>query len=341
MRAMLVETLPALTEPPPPGEAIEVAPGVLWARFWLPFRLNHVNVYLIDDGAGWIAIDTGIGIDDTRDAWEKLLAGPLRGRPLTRVLATHYHPDHMGLVGWLTRRFDIPLSMPRTEFLYSLAIQNSAIAANRPFYEERGLPAEAIDRLQSQGLGYLRLVTGLPTQNHRLVGGEALALGALACTVHTAGGHAPEQAMLHAPAAGLFFAADQVMLKISPNIAVQAMEPEGDPLGEFLASLAALRRTIPEDTLVLPGHHLPFTGLHARIAELAAHHESRCALILEACRERPMTATELVPVVFRRDLDPHQLSFAFSEVVAHINYMRGLGELVQERFPDGILRVGA
>src|SRR5271156_2146041 len=123
-------------EPPDPGTVRQVAPGVLWARFALPFRLNHVNVYLIEDHDGWVAVDTGIALDDTKAAWEALLTGPLRGRGLTGIVATHFHPDHVGLVGWLTERFGIPLHMPRTEFLTCLAIQHRAFAANRPFYKE-------------------------------------------------------------------------------------------------------------------------------------------------------------------------------------------------------------
>jgi glyoxylase-like metal-dependent hydrolase (beta-lactamase superfamily II) len=326
-------------EPPAPGTVIEVAPGVLWARFALPFRLNHVNVYLIRDHDGWVAVDTGIALDDSKAAWNALLEGPLGGSRLTGIIATHYHPDHVGLVGWLTERFAIPLYMPRTEFLTSLAIQSRAFAANRLFYEEHGLPKEATDLVTTGGHGYLLLVTGLPTQFRRLAMGGSLSIGGRRFTVITGGGHAPEQAMLHCQEDNFFLSADQVLTKISPNISVQAMEPEADPLGEYLNSLAHLGAVIPPDALVLPGHHVPFTGLQVRVSELAAHHAERCGLIADACRTEPRTATDLVPVVFPRVMDPHQMGFAFSEVVAHVNYMRNRGELTQFRDTDGILRV--
>jgi glyoxylase-like metal-dependent hydrolase (beta-lactamase superfamily II) len=329
------------TAPPEAGQVVQVAPGILWVRFFLPFLLNHVNVYLIEDGDGWAAVDTGIGIDDTKAAWEALFAGPLHGQKLTRVIGTHHHPDHIGLVGWLEQTFAMPLHMPRTEFLFSLAITNSAFAANRPFFEEHGLPEEAVQRVTTMGLGYLRLVTGLPTQIQRLVHGQTLRIGGRDFQVLTGGGHAPEQAMLYCASDKVFFSADQVMTKISPNIGVPAMEPDSDPLGEYLASLASLPGIVAEDALVLPGHHLPFVGLAARVGELAAHHEGRCAMIADACRQAPQTATDLLPVVFKRALDPHQLSFAFGEVVAHVNYMRNRGELAQARGADGILRVSA
>ncbi len=328
-------------EPPEPGQVREVAPGVLWVRFALPFLLNHVNVYLIEDEGGWAAFDTGLGNDVTRAAWEAVFAGPLHGQRLTRIVCSHFHPDHVGLVGWLTQRFDAPLSMPRTEFLMTRVLEDRVMAADPGFYTERGLEVGAGGRVAGDGHGYLKLVTGLPTRFHRLVAGETLRIGGRDFTVHTGGGHAPEQAMLHCASDGLFFPADQVLLRISPNISVASMEPDANPLGEYLASLAALGRAVPGDALVLPGHGVPFTGLHARLGELAEHHAGRCALISAAARAKPLTAAELLPVLFKRQMDAHQTGFAFGEVLAHVNYMRRRGELTQQREADGVLRVHA
>ena len=325
-------------EPPAPGQVVELAPGILWARFALPFRLNHVNIYLIRDHDGWVAVDTGVADDTTRAAWDALLDGPLRDGGLTGLVVTHFHPDHVGLAGWLTERFGMPLHMPRTEFLYSNAITHRAIAPNPGFYESHGLSAEAVDRVTGKGQGYLRMTTGLPSHYQRLQHGGTLAIGHRSFQILTGGGHANEQAMLYCAEDRIFLSADQVLTRISPNISTEPSEPEADPLGEFIASLAHLQEVIPADVLVLPGHHVPFTGLHVRCAELADHHAGRCALIADACRAAPRSAAELVPVVFERALDPQQMSFAFHEVVAHVNYMRGRGELVQFRDADGILR---
>jgi glyoxylase-like metal-dependent hydrolase (beta-lactamase superfamily II) len=325
--------------PPEPGQVLDVAPGVKWAQFPLPFLLDHVNVFLIEDDGGWAAIDTGIGLEATRLAWEAIFAGPLHGERLTRVICTHFHPDHVGQVGWLTERFGCQLSMTRNEFLFTLALQNHAFASNPGFYAERGLAAEEAGEVATGGHGYLRLISGLPTQFHRLKAGETLRIGGRDFHIHTGGGHAPEQAMLSCASDKLFFSADQVLTRISPNISVQSMEPEANPLGEYLRSLETLGETLPADALVLPGHHVPFTGLHTRLGELAAHHETRCALIAEACHSQPSSAADLLPMLFKRDMDPHQTGFAFGEVVAHINHMREQGELSQHRDEDGILRL--
>ena len=326
-------------ETPEPGELGEVAPGILWLRLPLPFLLDHVNVYLIEDFGGWAVVDTGLGTDHCKAIWEQVFAGRLRGQRLTRIVCSHYHPDHMGLVGWLTARFECPLAITRTEFLVTKVLENSAFAANSHFYTERGMPQAFGDVVANDGHGYLRLVTGLPTQFERLVAGKSLQIGGRQFDIFTGGGHSPEQAMLYCASDGLFLAADQVITKISPNISVQAMEPEADPLGEYIASLGQLRASIPADVLVLPGHHLPFTGLHARTDELREHHGHRCGLIADAARDEPRTAGELLPVLFKRKMDAHQTGFAFGETVAHVNFMLSRGELVQSRGEDGVLRV--
>jgi glyoxylase-like metal-dependent hydrolase (beta-lactamase superfamily II) len=325
--------------PPEPGTVTNIAPGVLWFRLPLPYRLDHVNIYLIEDADGWAVLDTGLGTDDCRTAWDAILAGPLAGQRLTRMIVTHFHPDHVGLAGWLASRFDLALSMPRPEYLYSLALQYApgdlGAEMHRPFYRRHGLSQDVTELVLSRGHEYLRRTTGVPTTYHRLQHGDTLSIGPRPFQVLTGGGHALEQAMLVQPGEKLFFAADQVIARISPNVSVHAMEPDLDALGIYLRSLRALRDAVAEDALVLPGHGLPFYGLHVRVAELIEHHAQRCGLIAEACRQRALSVAELVPHVFHRELDEHQTGFAFGEVLAHVNHMLGRGELVAETDASG------
>ena len=331
--------------PPAPGGLIEIAPGVQWFRLPLPYRLDHVNIYLIKDDGGWTVLDTGLGTDACRAVWDAILRGPLDGQPLTSMIVTHYHPDHVGLAGWLAQRFALPLSMPRPEYLYSLALQYApgdlGADMHRPFYRRHGLSPEATEGVLSRGHEYLRRTTGVPTTYHRIQHGDALRVGTRTFHVITGGGHALEQAMLYRPEERLFFAADQVIARISPNVSVHAMEPDLDALGIYLRSLAALRETVASDVLVLPGHGLPFYGLHRRIDELMAHHAQRCDAIADACRNRPLSVAEIVPHLFHRDLDEHQTGFAFGEVLAHVNHMLNGRRLVLETDQDGIDRYRA
>jgi glyoxylase-like metal-dependent hydrolase (beta-lactamase superfamily II) len=332
-------------EPPAPGAPVEIAPGILWVRVPLPFRLDHINVYLIDDGDGWAILDTGIGNDATRALWEAMLSGPLAGRRFTRLLVTHHHPDHIGLAGWLCERFGLPLLTSETAYLFcqNVSLSPGTLDAKpyHDFYLRHGLDAATTQRVATLGHAYLKMVSGLPPTFERLVAGDALKIGGRSFEVLTGNGHAPEQVMLYCPADNVFLAADQVLAKITPNISVWAVNPTGDPLGLYVRSLRELKSRIAADALVLPGHQLPFHGLHTRADQLIAHHEARCALIAEAARTAPRSAAELVPVLFPRQLDPHQMSFAFSETLAHINHMLRRGELAWGEGGDEVERVVA
>lgn len=329
----------------PSGENfIEVAPGILWFRIPLPFRLDHVNIYLIDDGDGWAVLDTGISNQATRDAWERIVATALKGRRLTRLIVTHFHPDHIGLAGWMCERFGMPLLTSQTCYLGCINISLSPNAMGekpyQDFYRSHGMSEETAQLVATQGNGYLRMVSPLPHTFRRLVAGDVLEIGGRSFEVLSGDGHAAEQLMLFLAEENVFLASDQVLAKISPNVSVWAVDPEGDPLGLYIRSLRAIEKAIPGNALVLPGHQLPFYGVHERAQQLAAHHEERCERIAAACRQGAKSVAELVPALFPRPLDPHQLSFAFSETHAHVNYMVGRRELAWDRSDAEKLRVG-
>ncbi len=334
-------TFPA-AEPPPFGTPREVAPGVLWLRLPLPFKRDHVNVYLLQDGDGWAVVDTGIGDARTQEIWEAVLSGPLRGSSLTRLFVTHSHPDHAGLAGWLTRRHALTLWMPRAEYLFSLALQYapSELGAEswRAFYRRHGFDALAVGKVLGRGYRYLHHTTGVPGTYRRLRHGETIVIGGREFRVLTGGGHGLEQAMLYCAQDGLFLASDQILAGMFAGITVTALEPEANALGAYLRSLALLRREIAADALVLSGHGLPFVGLHPRIDAVIAHHAERCATIIEACRDVPRTAADLLAVVFPHPLDEQQTGFAFGEIVAHINHLVAEGDLLAEPDEDGCLR---
>ncbi|KJC43249.1 beta-lactamase [Bradyrhizobium sp. LTSP849] len=327
---------------PSPEEVVEIRPGVLWVRLKLPFRLNHVNIYLLADGDGYAMVDAGFGNEETVEAWTKLFDGPLKGVHITRLIVTHSHPDHVGLAGWIVERFNCPLVMSQVEYLQSVYHQNRGTEerrnAQRLFFRRHGMDESLTEKLLGRGQDYLKQVSVLPPSYRRISHGDEVVIGTRRFKVITGGGHALDQVMLYCADDKLFLSADQVLSKISPNVSVWAVEPDQNSLGEYLASLASLTTTLPYDLLVLPGHGVPFYGLKTRIKQLADHHEERCRLIAEACREVPQTSRVLVPVVFNKHvLDEHQMGFAAGELVAHVNYMLVEGRLTAET-KDGVLQ---
>lgn len=320
---------------PPIVEVLEIAPGIFWTRLPLPFRLDHVNAYIIEDGSGWAIVDTGIADQTTRGIWEKLVSGPLAGRPLTRVIVTHHHADHIGLAGWMCKKFEIELHTSQSTYLTSRNISLSPGTFNaqpyRDFHERNGMDPETTVLVGSAGHRYVQMVASMPSTFTRLISGDTIDIGGREFRALCGDGHAPEQTMLHCPSAGVFLAADQVIDKISPNIIVSASDSNEDPLGHYLKSLEAIKTEIPNGALVLPGNNLPFYKLHERCEYLVNHNIYKCELIRAACSEQPYSIADLVPVLFPKKLDGYELGVAFGEVHAHVNFLLGVGQLKRRK----------
>jgi len=324
-------------ERPADGDTVMVAPGVHWLRMPLPFQLDHINLWLLEDGAGWTVVDTGFGNDATRALWERLFDTVLGGRPITRVVATHFHPDHIGLAGWLVQRFGATFHATLAEWLYgrmlTLEPDDMSAALVETYYRRAGLSEEMITAIINRPNGYKKAVSPIPAMLNRLRDGDTLEVGGHRWRVVVGRGHAPEQACLLDEGRGLLIAGDQILPKISPNISIWPHEPDADPLSDYLDSLEAFKR-LPEGLLVLPSHGQPFAHLHRRIDELAEHHRHRIDETWAACAE-PSTAHDVMKAMFNRALDVHQTRFAVGEAIAHLNHLVQQGRLVRERNATG------
>ncbi|HEY1431661.1 MAG TPA: MBL fold metallo-hydrolase [Stellaceae bacterium] len=332
--------------PPRPGETLAIAPGVQWLRMPLPFALDHINLWLLEDGPGWTIVDTGYAMAETKRLWEQVFAEQLHGLPVTRVIVTHYHPDHIGLADWLIQRWQVPFWITEKEWLFARVMSQAAEdfgPQRRSFARRAGLDETAAESFSERESSYRRGVPSVPAGFQRLADGMPIEIGGREWRVIVGEGHAPELACLYCAATGVLISGDQVLPRISPNISVQAHEPDGDPLALYLASLSKLRGAVPAETLVLPSHNLPFFGLHSRIDSLAAHHRARCDDVITAC-ETPKSAMDVVAVLFRRALDRHQMVFALGEALAHLNFLmhrRELDRILDKDGVDRFIRAGA
>ena len=309
--------------PPAPGTWQAVAPGVFWLRMPLPFALDHINLWVLRDGPGWTLVDTGLNSQVTRDLWEQLIASVFAGLPVQRVICTHFHPDHFGLAGWLTQRFEVPLWMTQGEY-YAAQVHCAQLppvgrAAAVDLYARHGLDEQRQEALRQHKHSYSRAVSEPPAGFHRMLAGDEIAIDGRSWQVIAGYGHAPEHAALYCAEIGTLISGDMVLPKISTNVSVWPTEPDGDPLSLFLSSVSR-HAALPERTLILPSHGLPFYGLQTRAAALHEHHRLRLDELLAACA-LPMSAAEVIPILFRRQLDTHQVSFAMREAIAHLNHL--------------------
>ena len=337
-----------------PGKTMEIGPGIFWIRMPLPFALDHINLWLLRDQfngrEGWTIIDCGITSAETKQSWEAIFAEYLDGLPILRVLVTHMHPDHIGLAHFLCERWQVPLWISMSDFLTAQWLSSKEGGAKvgatpggggtADHYERHGLKdADDLERIRSRSDYYSRLVPEVPKRYRRIMAGDRIRIGTHDWEVSMGYGHAPEHATFYCSALNIFISGDMVLPRISTNVSVYDADPDANPLDLYLKSLNQWR-TLPQDVLVLPSHGKPFTGLHARVDQLHDHHRARLDDTLEACKE-PRSAYELIPVLFKRQLDNHQLSFAMGEAIAHLNYLWHQGSLRRSFCEGGVWRFSA
>lgn len=324
---------------PVPGETLEVAEGVFWLRMPLPFQLNHINLWLLDDGAGWTVVDTGLNGQPGMDAWEQVFAGRLGGRPVTRVIVTHLHPDHVGLAGWLVERFEAPLFMSRTDYLLCRTLVADTGREAPPegiaFYRAAGFGEEALRKYRERFGGFGMGVFRLPQSYRRLREGDELRIGGDVWRVIIGRGHAPEHVCLWCPGRNLVISGDQILPRISSNVSVFPTEPEANPLQDWLESCARLRDLLPREALVLPAHNEPFRHAPVRLQGLIDDHEAGMARLRDLCRE-PKRAVDVFPALFRARITSGNYLMATGESIAHLNCLMARGTVTRTADADGV-----
>ena len=337
---------PLADQLPAPGRAIALAPGVKWIRMALPFALDHINLWLLRDRfqgrEGWTVVDCCIDRPESRALWEQVFEHELDGLPVLRVLVTHMHPDHIGLAHWLCERWQAPLWISATDFQtarYGCQVVNS-FGGDRlaEYFRSHGMTnPDDLEKIRHRKSYYSGLVPAVPASYARLMEGMAVTIGGQAWRCIAGYGHAPEHMALYCEALNILISGDMVLPRISTNVSVYEMEPEADALTLFLDSIDRFQ-PLPQDTLVLPSHGKPFTGLHTRIGQLHDHHRDRLAEVMEAARAKPVSAYDVLPVLFKRPLDLHQTTFALGESVAHLHRLWHGGQLARRRDAEGIWR---
>ena len=331
---------------PAQGETTEVAPGVRWIRMALPFALDHINLWLLrdtfDGRDGWTVVDCCITRDEAQAQWERIFATQLGGLPILRVIVTHMHPDHIGLAWWLCEKWDAPLWISATDYNAARMASQSTTGFGgttaAEFFASQGMAdPDSLEKIRARANYYPGMVPRVPPRFRRMQDGDRIAIGGRQWRCIAGYGHAPEHISLYCDDLHVLISGDMLLPRISTNVSVYDIEPESDPLRLFLDSIDKFS-SLPEDTLVLPSHGKPFRGAHERVRQLHDHHRVHLDEVMAACATGPQSAADLLPVLFKRQLDLHQTTFAMGESVAHLHALWHAGRLRRQRDADGVWR---
>ncbi len=315
---------------------------MFWVSTPLPFAgLRQVNLWLLRDGDGWTMVDCGYGYEPARTAIAATWGQVLGGRPITRLIVTHFHPDHAGNSGWIAQRWGLlPLMTQAEWFAASIAMRDGfedSVARRVAFFREHGLDEDRLAVFAQRRHALFHRRASAAYSYRRLRDGDDLTIGGDRWTIITGEGHSPEHAALYCAERKLLISGDQILPTITTNISVWPTEPEADPLGLFLATGRRFAARLDPATLVLPSHRRPFRNVHRRLDALARHHQERLDVILRTA-DREIAAADLVDVLFPRKLDGHQMGFAMGEAIAHLNYLVEQGRMERVRDLSGITR---
>ena len=330
--------------PPTYGSSVEITPEIKWLRSPLPMTLGHINCYLIKDGDGWCILDTGMSLDKAKTQWMDIIESELDGAPITRVIVTHQHPDHVGLAGFLCDELKVPLWMSEIEYFYTRTFSNGMgrINGGRYWETDRYLTRTCMSDLTKEIMfsgnsnRFTEMVTEVPATYHRIQDQQMLQIGEHEWKAITTRGHSPEHVSLYCKDLDILISGDQVLPIITSNVSVSPIQPESSPLVDWFLAHDKLKEQVPDSVLVLPSHQLPFRNLHERLDEVVAHHDERLECLLALC-EKPQNAQSLTVRLFERELDPFQNFMAVGECISHLHFLMGKGKVVRTLNDDHYL----
>ncbi len=320
------------SEPPQHGRTVEVTDGVYWLRMPLPMSLNHINLYLLEDNSGWTIVDTGIRGKETRDLWHEVFENCLKGKPVTQIICTHMHPDHTGQAGFISDRWRAPLLMSYSEYYQARVMGTMMQDGNNwsmsDYFERAGLSIKFLEKMRDMRSQFTPEPEDLPIPGSyiRLSDGEQIEIGGNTWEVIVGTGHSPEHVCLYCDKLKLLISGDQILPIITSNVSVMPTEPFGNPMLGWMESHEKFKARIPGDTLVLPAHNEPFYGVRERLQQLIDHHEDRMLILEESCIE-PQIAVDLLPLLFKRELEAHSMFMGLGECIAHLHCLIAYGRI--------------
>ena len=330
------------TSPPMPGAIKEISDGVYWAQMRLPMLIDHVNVYVLEGISDLTIIDTGLNVKACKSAWLEIIKNNFSTKPVKKIVITHHHPDHIGLLGWFCENFDVEVFASRTSWLLARMLyfdeQNQPSSRSKDFWIKAGMDKKIFEKkCAARPFNFSDGVSEFPVGFTALNQGDEICFSEKKWRIEIGSGHAPDHVTLWGIDNPLIFSGDQVIPGISSNLGVYPTEPLLDTVGAWLNSCNRFLKMAQRDHFVLPGHKSPFYGLSVRLKQLIDNHTSALTRIEKKLAKGSCTSVELFQTIFKREINESEYGLALAEAVGHINYFRARNLVDCSTRKDGAL----
>jgi glyoxylase-like metal-dependent hydrolase (beta-lactamase superfamily II) len=307
-----------------------------------PFAVGRVNTFLIEDDPLTL-VDTGPNSGTSLTVLEAALGE--RGHKvedLERIVVTHQHIDHLGLVDILAKRSGAEVcALDRLApwmARYGKGMEEDDRFAER-IMRRHGIPEDISYALRAVSASF-RAWGASATVTHELHDGGTLEFARRTWNVHHRPGHSPSDTVFHEVATGILLGGDHLIKHIS-SIPLISRPLDGDDaerpqaLVAYMRSMSATKAM--ELDVVLPGHGEAIEDHAALIDERFALHERRARKIARMIEERPRTAFEIAQDMWG-NIAVTQAYLTLSEVLGHVDLLLNDGAVVEAE-QDGVVRV--
>lgn len=321
----------------PLGQLVVVAEGVWLLRLPIDSMLEYVNVFLFAGSDGLTLIDTGMNTTESRQMLiDALASAPLKPWPLRRIIVTHFHPDHLGLVGLFNQE---KVEVLASETCWTMSQRLLAASAQVPcqdevlFMQRAGLAGMAFEAFRRRPANrYATLVAPLGERLGVLQHGQTLRFADRDWRVLLFHGHARDQVTLWSDHFAVL--GDHLMPTISSNLSVPYTDPDSDLVGDWKAGCPVMELVATPAHIGLPGHQRPFMGLPQRIRQVVKSLDRQLDFVRQIAT-RPTTAWDCLERVYRRSLSQEERRILLPECVGFFNHLVKQGEALRSLSPQG------
>lgn len=289
--------------------------------------LKSFNFYLVKSKGTLMLVDSGIDTEKCWNAFNRVLTeNGWNIADIDKIILTHNHNDHTGLVNRIRSEKSIPVyAHPKAivRLKRNSEFMQTRISFFRKLYKEMGCGERGEQQIE-------KLKRAMEKNKKQAIKGEILTIeeGEVieGFRVVAVPGHAPDHIALFHPETGIFVGGDHLIKHISSNALI-----EPDQQGKKIFSLFQYEESLKKCrkyplTVVYPGHGEMVKNPIALIDERIKGIQTKSEKVKQIIQEKPLTAAQVAQIFYKEKYE-REFSLVMSEVIGHLDRLESLNEI--------------